>query len=849
MFYESAESIVGTSGAGGAGGSTTTPVHDQLFEDVREWDALGQDSNVSDANSGNVCQSTELEESANPPSGQLAAAPDQRLKQHQQQQYQQEHQQQHRPSVPQVEPPPQIAVNQIPPQQIPGLSVPNPEVPAGVQFAPLPPMSGGTNQASFANLPPGLTAQLMQIQEELRAQMQYQVAWELKTWKEAEKAKWAAKLQEVEVERLRELEAEWRKQEIIREQAFARRQKEITRLEKKLKEALFDVEKQEKRLRLGEEELQKRTAMLNTEIDSVKKAAQLEIQRLKDQHKHQLGMVRMVHDELRRQYDLVKSRLVAAQTRYNELDEEFRVYKSRWHKSNVGQLRAALQEKDLEIKDITNQLTNAQNAVKELRTQLVRALQETVRLKKEREQEQEERLQLERKDLHRLRLQYLAKQQELGVRRDAAELDSIKRELNALLAGETSSARPNQRSGSDIIAQLLAETELPTSNQAPSTATFGNLNQPNSGLSQVASMLPEGGPAPNLSPLGADRTDSAQFNAELLSRYVPQGAAVAAATSASRQGKVDALLSAVAHPPPGEVSAARLALETAGLAEIQKQQNAMQSLAADPNSYSRVPVTEHDIAAAAFLQGASDPTSTAMLMGDVLGQAGSFAPQPAVQTTTTTNVIPPNPTAGITQARTVTTTTTTTVPTGPLNAAGTPSLASQQIARAFAEQTVMPRHPGGNRHSSTPQQVAQDYAAARAASELVSNADVAAAAEAKQTKVANKVVHSYQQYSNQASEPSSALLKGNAWTIPMGNSDLSSLAPSTSQVNPPPLNLQSEIARLENERQQLLACKMFTIDDPVIRDLDTRLSALKGALAAAGSHPPSQAPSSVTIHS
>ncbi len=58
--------------------------------------------------------------------------------------------------------------------------------------------------------------------------------------------------------RIQQLEEEWTKQEIQREQASVRRQKDIAKLEKKLKEALFDVEKQEKRLKLGEEELEKR---------------------------------------------------------------------------------------------------------------------------------------------------------------------------------------------------------------------------------------------------------------------------------------------------------------------------------------------------------------------------------------------------------------------------------------------------------------------------------------------------------------------------------------------------------------------------------------------------------------
>lgn len=165
--------------------------------------------------------------------------------------------------------------------------------------------------------------------------LEYQAAWELAMWKRAEQARWLAQLQEREAVRMQELEAEWRAQEITREQTFARRQKDVAKLEKKLKEALFDVEKQEKRLRLGEEELARRDANITTEIESAKRDALLTITRLKDQHKHQIGMARMVHDELRRQYEIVKAKLAATQARFTELDEEFRIAKSRWHKSTV----------------------------------------------------------------------------------------------------------------------------------------------------------------------------------------------------------------------------------------------------------------------------------------------------------------------------------------------------------------------------------------------------------------------------------------------------------------------------------------------------------------------------------
>lgn len=64
-------------------------------------------------------------------------------------------------------------------------------------------------------------------------------------------------------------------QELQREQLFARRQKELAKLEKKLKDSLFEVERQERKLALKDEELQRRLHSAQKEIEEHKNEAML----------------------------------------------------------------------------------------------------------------------------------------------------------------------------------------------------------------------------------------------------------------------------------------------------------------------------------------------------------------------------------------------------------------------------------------------------------------------------------------------------------------------------------------------------------------------------------------------
>ncbi len=131
---------------------------------------------------------------------------------------------------------------------------------------------------------------------------EYQVAWELELWRAAEMSKHANRMRELETHRLQELEEEWRAQEAKRLEAAENSQREMAKLERRMKDAMFEIERkarmrltpllfaalsdvrrrsrvQEKRLALREEETEKRAAALERDYEQHKQEVLLTVKR------------------------------------------------------------------------------------------------------------------------------------------------------------------------------------------------------------------------------------------------------------------------------------------------------------------------------------------------------------------------------------------------------------------------------------------------------------------------------------------------------------------------------------------------------------------------------------------
>ena len=71
-----------------------------------------------------------------------------------------------------------------------------------------------------------------------------QVAWELEQWRRSEQVRLQAQWKQQEAARMKMLEDKWKVEEMKRRETTLQKQKEMGKLERKLKDALFDLEKQ-----------------------------------------------------------------------------------------------------------------------------------------------------------------------------------------------------------------------------------------------------------------------------------------------------------------------------------------------------------------------------------------------------------------------------------------------------------------------------------------------------------------------------------------------------------------------------------------------------------------------------
>jgi hypothetical protein len=168
---------------------------------------------------------------------------------------------------------------------------------------------GGVAHARHAHAahgsPPNGGGNSQTHRDRVRNSHEYQVAWELEMWRKQEMAAQRERWSASEASRMAELEGEWKAQvglharfnahaytcfhtrnqifnfidvstiyqEVARETALARRKQTLAKLEKKLKDTLFDLERQERRLRLGEDEVVAARAALQVELKQVGNAS------------------------------------------------------------------------------------------------------------------------------------------------------------------------------------------------------------------------------------------------------------------------------------------------------------------------------------------------------------------------------------------------------------------------------------------------------------------------------------------------------------------------------------------------------------------------------------------------
>jgi hypothetical protein len=254
-------------------------------------------------------------------------------------------------------------------------------------------------------------------------------------WARREEAKLEQRWQIEESRRMQVLEREWKKHVLQIEMKNARKQKELGKLEKRVKETMFDLEKQDRRLKLRIEDHKAKEKQLRQEHERDQKDTAMVVKRLKEHFKHQLHLKQKRCDEAARESEKAHAETGSTLEQYEELLKEYRHFKIKTSKSQNGMLRLELVGKENEVLALKKVVAEHTQEQEQMKQALKMALREVSRINKLRQKEANARLEAERADLQRLRMQYLAKQQQDSARRDTMELQSIKSDLRSLITG------------------------------------------------------------------------------------------------------------------------------------------------------------------------------------------------------------------------------------------------------------------------------------------------------------------------------------------------------------------------------------------------------------------------------
>lgn len=280
---------------------------------------------------------------------------------------------------------------------------------------------------------------------EIPQQVGYQLAWELEMWRRAEQSKFEAEWRKREEERMAELEEEFGKQLQARERRFEARQKDVQKLEKKLKNALFDCERQENALKVGESAVEEYKKKLHREYEQQKHETLLTLKRLRDQHKHEMSILKLHNTELKQQAKVLKKRVETANAAKREVELEFQRYRQKTDKSLMGQLRQQIADKDLELRELRFECKVALASERRAKGHLRKCLEEIVRLRRLRDEDHKEKLRLEELEVERRKERYAKREAERQQRDIRNELVSIQRELHSAM--QTSDVMPLASAG------------------------------------------------------------------------------------------------------------------------------------------------------------------------------------------------------------------------------------------------------------------------------------------------------------------------------------------------------------------------------------------------------------------
>jgi centrosomal protein CEP120 len=255
---------------------------------------------------------------------------------------------------------------------------------------------------------------------------------ELELYRQAEEKKFRQELQAKEAELLSQLAAEWKRKEKDRESLLKRKMDEVNNLEIQFQKLITDLEGREKKLDQGEEDLIRRQQEVERELERRIEEARDATRRLQEEFRHRLELEKQKTADVEAQKRRVQTDKDDLESRYKALESEFIQFKRGLGASTEAQLRAEVNSLVQSKAELEKQVVTLNQSKKHYKTEWMKALASLAKIKKEYQAEQEAAHLREKREVQRLKIQYMAKEELGNVDADRQALRSLRKELDEI---------------------------------------------------------------------------------------------------------------------------------------------------------------------------------------------------------------------------------------------------------------------------------------------------------------------------------------------------------------------------------------------------------------------------------
>jgi centrosomal protein CEP120 len=279
---------------------------------------------------------------------------------------------------------------------------------------------------------------------------EYKVALELELYKQHEEKKFKLVLQQKEEELLSQLVNEWKKREKEREALLKQKISDLNSLETQFKELLKDLEIREKKLDAGEDHLNKRKQDLEREFDRRIDEARDATRRLQEEFKHKIELEKLKTSEVESQKLRISKERDDLQQRYRHLESDISEFKQKLGNTTEAQLRAEINSLLTQKAELEKQVSTLLISKKHYKTEWIKTLATLSQFKKQIVAEQEANQLKEKRDLQRLKIQFMAKEELSLVNNERQTMQSLLKEIESLKRSPLSPNNNNNNNNTNI---------------------------------------------------------------------------------------------------------------------------------------------------------------------------------------------------------------------------------------------------------------------------------------------------------------------------------------------------------------------------------------------------------------